>query len=432
MLLIPKYMILDLIEERNSYNKHVIREQTKTWGGEQILSGPILKIPYYIQEVEKIKVGKEEEEKVKEVKKYLYVTPELIEYKGNVKMDSKYRSIYKTEVYKTKLKVKGRFELKTTKFNIDNLVRIDYKNTLLIYGISDLKGMMISPNITFNGVKKKFKPGTNNFQFLFNNSVSNSNNQIGKSGIYTFIDLDKEKKEYLFDIELNLRGSKNLSFTPIAKLTKVNLKSDFPHPSFQGTFSNISSVTPKGFNVEWKVSEFNRNLPSYWFNKNSLDIRGYRFGVDMVTPINNYLKSERATKYMFLVITLTFLVFFLTEIINQLKIHIFQYTLVGIALAVFFTLLLALSEYLGFDIAYFIASVSTIILIVLYSLSIFDSKNSSGILLTSLLIIFGFIYTIIQMEQYSLLTGAIGIFVVVGITMYTTRKIQWYEMPNEN
>ncbi len=333
-------------------------------------------------------------------------------------MDSRYRSLYKVDVYETKVKLKGQFEL-LDDYGIDNLISIDYGNAVLINGISDLKGMVDIPVMNFNGQKLEFKPGTDDFNFK-------RFDQLNKSGLSTSVKLNKDIFNYEFYMTLNLRGSKSLSFVPLARQTNVSLKSSFPHPSFQGDFSNKSKINDSGFSVNWKISEFNRNLPFFWLD-DKLDITNHTFGVNLKEPVNNYSKSERATKYMILVIVLIFLVFFITEIVNKLNIHIFQYTLIGVSLAVFFTLLLAISEYEGFDIAYLIASLSTIILIVLYSLSVFKNRNSTIILINALIGVFGFIYSIIQMEQYSLLSGAIGMFIVVGITMYTTRKVNWYE-----
>ncbi len=421
LLLIPKFMILELISERKYYNESVIEEQTKTWGGKQILTGPILKIPYLTQEIETEIVKGKERKKKTEVKKFLCVNPKELNYEGEVIMDSKNRNLYKAEVYQADLAIQGHFELPEKEaLKIDDLIKIDYENAFLVYGIADLKGMTIAPHMIFDGEKKEFEPGTQDIRFNLDYTKMNS-------GIHTDVHLEDQKTTYPFKMNLNLKGSQSLSFLPIAKQTHVNLKSDFPHPSFQGAFSNTNSVSPNGFNVDWNVSEFNRSLPNYWVDNSEIDLGNNEFGVKLITLVNHYTKSERTTKYMFLVIVLTFLAFFIIEIVNQLRIHVFQYTLVGIALAVFFTLLLAFSEYIGYDYSYLISAVATIILIVLYSLSIFNNKKSSMILLGSLLMIFSFIYTIIQMEQFSLLAGAIGVFITVAITMYTTRKIKWYE-----
>lgn len=431
LLLIPKAMISDLVRERKNYSESVVDEQTRTWGGEQIVSGPVLKIPYYTELIEKVVVKEKVEEKKTEVKNFLYLFPKDLEYTGEVKKDSKNRSLYKVEVYEADLNVKGSFELPVEAFaKMDNLIKIDYENTVLIYGIADLKGMAAIPSMVFDGEKIDFKPGTQDLSFNFNSLNTHRYVDMSfkrKNGVSTAVTLDKAKKTYPFNAHFTLRGSMGLGFIPVAKQTHVSLKSNFPHPSFQGAFSNTNAISPNGFNADWTISEFNRSLPNYWSNNAEIDLKGNEFGVNLINPVNHYTKSERTTKYMFLVIALTFLVFFITEIVNQLKIHVFQYTLVGIALAVFFTLLLALSEYIGYDYSYLISAVATIILIVLYSLSIFHNKKSTMLLLGLLVVIFSFIYTIIQMEEYSLLVGTIGLFVAVAVTMYATRKIKWYE-----
>lgn len=431
ILLIPKVMILDLVRERKDYSESVIDEQTRTWGGEQILSGPLLKIPYYTKFIEKVVVKEKLEEKTTEIKNFLYLFPKDLNYIGEIKKDSKNRSLYTVEVYEADLNMKGHFELPTEVFStIDNLIRIDYENVVLIYGIADLKGMVAIPNVIFDEKEVIFEPETKDFSFYFNSLSTGRYVDLSskeKSGVSALLSLDSSKKVFPFDAHFTLRGSIGLGFVPVAKQTYVNLKSNFLHPSFQGAFSNINTVSSDGFNAEWTISEFNRSLPNYWLNHSEIDLKGNEFGVNLISPVNHYTKSERTTKYMFLVIVLTFLAFFIIEIVNQLRIHVFQYALVGIALAVFFTLLLALSEYIGYDYSYLISALATVVLIILYSFSIFHNRKSSILLLGLLLIIFGFIYTIIQMEEYSLLVGTIGLFITVAMTMYTTRKIKWYE-----
>ncbi|MBK9568296.1 MAG: inner membrane CreD family protein [Saprospiraceae bacterium] len=162
-----------------------------------------------------------------------------------------------------------------------------------------------------------------------------------------------------------------------------------------------------------------------------IDIGTNVFGVKIVDAVDNYSKSYRAGKYMILFVILTFLVVFLTEIVERIHIHIFQYTLIGLALAIFFTLLLSISEFWGFDLAYSGAAVATIGLIFLYSLGMFKNKRSSALLLGLMVALFAYIYIIIQLEKTALLAGSIGLFVIIALTMYVTRKIKWFEENND-
>lgn len=235
------------------------------------------------------------------------------------------------------------------------------------------------------------------------------------------------KKEVLnFQIEMSLKGSEGLYFIPVGKETFVNLTSYWPDPSFSGAFiPKNRSITPAGFNANWKVLHFNRNYPQQWTDQ-SYDMAKSRFGVDLFVAADHYQKSMRSSKYAILVITLTFLVFFLIEVINKIRIHPFQYILIGLALCVFYTLLLSIAEQLGFNTAYGIAAASVIILIALYVKAIISNKRIAMALAALLGVLYGFIFVIIQMESYSLLVGSIGLFLIIGLTMYFTRKINWY------
>jgi inner membrane protein len=147
-----------------------------------------------------------------------------------------------------------------------------------------------------------------------------------------------------------------------------------------------------------------------------------------IQPIQDqYTTINRTAKYMMLIIMLTFLVVFLTEVIQKIKVHVFQYALIGLALVIFFSLLLSFSEVIGYKLAYMVAVTATIGLIFLYSLTIYQDSKSARVLLILLCLIFSFVYTIIQMEESSLLVGSLGLFVILAATMYATRRINWYE-----
>jgi len=225
---------------------------------------------------------------------------------------------------------------------------------------------------------------------------------------------------------LDLNGSSSLYFIPIGKETNVSLTSAYKTPSFDGAFITDSNIVDnKGFKANWKVLNLNRNFPQEWTNS-AYNISEAAFGVNLLIPVDHYQKSMRSAKYAIMFILLTFLVFLFTEILNGFKIHPVQYLLVGLALIIFYTLLLSISEHVGFTWAYLISSGAIILLISLYSKTIFKENRLMALLAGILIILYGFLFVILRSEDYALLIGSIGLFIVLCVIMYLSRKIKWY------
>jgi inner membrane protein len=226
------------------------------------------------------------------------------------------------------------------------------------------------------------------------------------------------------DIALNIKGSQSLYFLPSGKTTSVNLSGPWSSPSFDGEFlPDPREVTDEGFKATWKVLHFNRPFSQQWIENNQ-QLSG-NFGLHLVVPVDQYQKTIRTAKYGVLVILLTFVALFLVEMTQKIRIHPFQYILIGAALIIYYCLLLSFSEQFGYNVAYVIASIATITLISLYSRSFL--KKRLNLLFTFLLVIFyTFIFVIILQQDYSLLLGSIGLFIIVGFLMYFSRKVDWY------
>ena len=435
-LLIPKFMILDLIQERQRLSESVTNEVAKGWGNKQIHTGPALVIPYYhyVQ-------GEDKTKPPVKSKTQLIVFPETLSVDGKIETESKYRSLYKVLLYKSGLSIKGNFKLPN-----EALTNIKSEDLLLgeaslIMGVSDPKGINDKIALTWNGKPADLNPGIRDINFLIDQNIENSKGEFIanydhhspniNTGLQAKIILDLPTQSYDFTYNLDLRGSKALLFAPLAKSTTVHLKSKFPDPVFYGGFLPDHTTDGNGFDAKWNVLEYNKSIPAFFKDNTSITLGDNLFGVEIRVLIDNYAKTYRAGKYMILFVILTFLVVFLTEIVERIHIHIFQYTLIGLALAIFFTLLLSISEFWGFDLAYSGAAVATIGLIFLYSLGMFRNKRSSALLLGLMVALFAYIYIIIQLEKTALLAGSIGLFVIIALTMYVTRKIKWFEENND-
>ncbi|MEZ4906169.1 MAG: cell envelope integrity protein CreD [Saprospiraceae bacterium] len=433
ILLIPRFMILDLIKERQHLSENVKYEVTTVGVQIRHLQEPLLIIPY------DYKTNSNEDKEITQ-KKNLVVFPDSMNINGNITTESKHRSIYPVLLYRFNSTINGKFKLPDyEKTNISpDALRLN--EAYIATGISDIKGISDKITINWNNNAIGFSPGLNNmkisyqipqqnYDMSYNAPVQPTDFNQSKpiEGIHSKINLDKSISEYDFSFNFNIKGYQKLYFCPVAKTTDVHIASTFSDPSFIGNYLPDNKVDNSGFEANWKILEYNKSLPEFIKTDDMVDLGDNLFGLTIDYPIDNYSKSYRTGRYMILIITLTFLIVFLTEIVQKIKIHIFQYLLIGLALAIFFTLQLSISEFLGFDISYLIAASATIILLFLYSLQIFDSKKSSLILLALLTSLFIYIYIIIQMEKTALLAGSIGLFGVIAATMYVTRKIKWTE-----
>ena len=253
-----------------------------------------------------------------------------------------------------------------------------------------------------------------------------------QSGVKIPIVINTDQEELRFNFELNLNGSKTLTFGPIGKETIVNLKSKWNSPSFMGSFlPDEHSISDEGFEASWKIFDLNRNYPQSWIGENH-NILQSSFGLELLQPVDEYSKNFRSTKYALLVILLTFLLFFFFEVMNKQKVHPMHYIFVGLTISIFYILLLSLSEHIGFDRAYLFSAQAIIGLISTYSISILDTKQLAVVLSVILSAIFGFIFIILQLEDFALLAGSIGLLLVLGSVMYYSRNIDWNNIGRVN
>ncbi len=408
MLLIPKFMIIGLISERQQTAEISTREVMQLWSNAQTVRGPVLSIPY----IERIfdSTGNE----VKEEERECYLLPKSLAVSGEISPEKRKRSIYETVVYESKLKFSGNFDI--TDFNLLKIAPNDvlWEKAKILVSISDLRGINDKINLAWNDSSFAFTPGMEN-KLIGNNGIS-----------LQLTDLSPKDFPGNFQFALNLKGSESLNFAPLGETTEVTLKSPWNDPGFAGNFLPAEhNITNDGFTANWKVLNFNRNFPQQWKN-DEYRVTDADFGVNLVTVADHYQKSSRSAKYAILVILFTFLSFFLNEVITKQKVHPFQYILVGFAVLVFYLLLLSISEQLGFNFAYLISAISVILMVMLYTRTFLKTWTHTLIQTMILTFSFGFIFVLMQLETLALLVGSIGLFVVLALTMYFTRKINWY------
>ena len=415
LLLIPVSMVESLIREREARQADAIAEVSSKWGEQQTITGLVLTVPY--KTYSKVFEGdKTDKYKLVESKEYAHFLPEELKIDGDISPEVRYRGIYEVIVYNSIVKLSGNF---TTphfeEWKIDN-ANVLWEDAFISLGLSDLRSIQENISLTWN-----------NKNYFFNPGVESSD--VIQNGISTRLPInhsDSLKTKTEFSLNLNFNGSSSLNFIPFGKLTKVNIKSRWKNPSFIGAFlPDKREINPDGFTANWEVLHLNRPFPQS-FRGTVQGIQESSFGVNLIVPVDEYQKSMRSAKYAVIFITLTFLLFFFVQILNGVRIHPVQYIIVGLALCVFYTLLIALSEHIAFKFSYLISSVSIISLITLYAKSIFNNKKLTTLICLILSTLYLFIYSIIQMEDYALLMGSIGLFFVLAVIMYLSRKIDWY------
>lgn len=414
LLLIPASMIKKLINEREYTQKQAIREVSSKWGEKQTITGPFISIPYtrYVKEVSQ----KDLSEKLVQIKDYIHILPHHLEITGQINPEKRQRGIYEIVVYNSKLNISGTFNTIDLKaFEIPHK-NIQFDKAEFVVGIDDLRGLEEQVALNWNEQEIFFNPGI-------------ASNDITGSGINASIHFNPDDTiTYNFNLNLELKGSQLLYFTPVGKVTDVNIVSEWANPSFNGAFlPDQREVNSNGFSARWNILHLNRNFPQIWTGtKHSL--QNSSFGIDLLLPVDNYQKSYRSIQYAILFIGFTFLAFFFIEVLNKVSIHPIQYILVGFALIVFYTLLLSISEHLKYNLAFIISAVSTIALIAGYVKAILKINKLTFLISGILFMLYSFIFVIIQLQDYALLIGSIGVFAILGFAMYFSRKIDWYDL----
>jgi len=435
IMLVPQSWIRSLILEREARAEAVVIEIASKWSGEQTLTGPVLVIPFFKHEkVDKGKDGVEIRTSIDQA----FFLPEHLKITGKVDPQILYRGIFEAAVYESSLTMSADFL--APDFQTLGVVPedIDWKDAHLILGIRDLRGISENPKLNMGDQRLSGEPSssigltseapyTSTPESEYPDRARDPAGKSNENGIVARL-LWRTAGDFRrsVTINLNLKGSTLLYFTPVGKITEVTLAGSWANPSFDGEFLPVSrSVTKAGFNAGWKVLHFNRPFSQQWTGTNQ-KISGSEFGVKLVIPVDQYQKSTRTAKYGVLVILLTFLSLFMVEIMKKVRIHPFQYILIGAALIIYYSLLLSFSEQLGYNLAYLVATTATVTMITLYSVTFLGDRKAI-ILFGSLLISFyGFIFIIIQQQDYSLLLGSLGLFLILGLIMYLSRNIKWY------
>ncbi|WP_430814593.1 cell envelope integrity protein CreD [Carboxylicivirga sp. RSCT41] len=403
LLLIPLGMVKSVIRERQATEAEVERELFEKWGGEQVVTGPVLHVPTYYY----VKEGKE----LKKHKRWLHIMPEDLMIKGAVEPEIRYRGIYKKVLYNSDFIITGKFnDLSKVDVVADE---IEWGNAYVTLGISDNRGIKGELLFDWNGSAAEPEAGL----------IIQDLNTSGVSMKAPVLE-DQLNQKLPFEAKFRLSGAKGLWFNPVGKKTSVQINSSWNNPSFVGDFSPIDPIVrEEGFEAKWTVTHLNRNFPQYWLGR-SYQIDTHQLGVNLYDPVNHYQKSLRSAKYGILIISLTLLVFLFIELVKKKEVQIIQYLLVGLALVLFFSILTALSEHIGFAWAYLVASLAIISMVTSYSYGMIKDKQQAFWIFIMLGILYAFLYILLQLNDFAFLAGNIGLLLALGAIMKASLKIK--------
>ncbi len=427
LLMIPIGSIDDTIRDRSYFRDQVIDDIAKNSTGAQTLIGPILAVPYEVTHSRNItnSVTKIETVEYYTTSETAYFLPEELKFNGDITMEERYRGIYLAHIYQWKGNINGVYQIPAD-FGVTTIDKpITWGTPYLSLGITDTRGIINKPALTFAEQEIAFEPGPK-YDGL-------------KSGLHAELTNFKHAtndRSINFSIDVNIQGLQDLKFIPLGKTTSINMQSDWPHPSFNGNQLPLNrKITAEGFTAFWETTWFANNLGAEFNNIGYSDHLEKAFynkaiGVKFIQGVDIYQKSERSAKYGFLFIGLTFAAFFLFEILKQLKIHPIQYGFVGLSLAMFFLLEFSLSEHIPFVFAYLIASISSISIIGYY-ISHALKKISWGIGFAALLgLLYAILYGLLISEDLALMLGSITLFVLLSLIMLLTKNVDWYQITN--
>jgi inner membrane protein len=402
-LLIPNAMIQNLIQERQYRSRETIEKINDKWSRSQTLCAPLLIIPYTTTKLDK-------ENKLQSQEHTLYVTPKDLNINVSLTPEERYFGIYKAILYKSDIHFEGKFS-ELANLKIDNSA-LHFDRAQIAIGVTDLRGVAQNPN---------FKIGNKTFETTV--GAVNLLDASGKTLVVNLKDVSLTESLH-FDCTMKLNGSGSISFVPIGQSTTVTIDGQWQSPSFIGNFSPQSTVDSRQFNATWNILSFNREIPETWSNNSISNLGSSSFGVNLIETVDHYQQNMRSAKYALMFISLTFVVFFFVEIFTKKSIQFFQYLLVGIALILFYSLLLSFSEQIGFSLAYLIASIATISMISVYFHSLIKQKFATFILAGITVILYAFLYIILQIQDFALLFGSVFLFAILGVIMFVSNKIK--------
>ena len=414
VLLVPLFMIQALVGERQARRNEAEAEMFGSWGGEQTIGGPILTVPFIERIVDAS--GKKSESTA-----WAHFLPTELSIRGTVAPETRRRGMYEATLYTSRLALKGSFAAPDfSGWRVDP-ADILWGDAFLSVELPDMRALQDRVSLSWGSWTGEFRPGRG-AAGLFSGEIRAAVRGLSAA---------RPGAVLPFSFDLGLRGGGSLSFLPLGDETTVRILSPWKSPTFQGSFLPAErTLSEQGFDAAWKVISLARPFPQRWRGGEIEPgvILSSGFGVSLMTPVDSYLKVSRALKYAILFLFLPFLTLFLFEVFSGRRIHPLQYLFVGMADCVFYLLLLSLSEHAGFDLAYWLAAAASTVLITAYTCAVVRSLRRGLLILPVLAAADAFLFVVLRSEDYALLIGALGLFLILGGVMALTRKVDWYRV----
>ncbi|MDR2261771.1 MAG: cell envelope integrity protein CreD [Azoarcus sp.] len=422
LLLAPLAMIQKQIAQRATYQAQAEAEIARTAAGPQTLLGPVLAIRYRMktpgERYRNMNTGEVltrpaplTEERI------AFVPARTLAIRGRADVEQRYRGIYPARLFHLDLNIEGSFSLPAELLPaaVDK-GEIAEARAVMLFGLSSPRGMNAAPEVLVDQHPLRFAVSRDK---RFDAILPGARLEVDIGEL-----LPGKARGIDFAFPLKLTGATAFSIAPTAENNVVHLQSNWAHPSFQGRFlPHTRHIERSGFDAQWEISYLARDI-----ERALQPDSGEVLGVEFMQPVDVYRQSERAAKYGSLFIVLTFAAFFLGEVLSRRPMHLMQYLLVGLALTIFFLLLVALSEQLPFLQAYIAAATACVGLIVFYLAGVFASWRLASAFGCGLAGLYAMLYVILQLEEKSLLMGSLLLFAVLAAIMTSTRRIDWYEL----
>jgi len=421
LLIIALSSIRRLVAERQARRDAVIHDIAQSSSGEQQLTGPILIVPYEktVREWRENDRGDRHLEERRLTGQLLFL-PDAFQIEGDIRTERRARGIYEARLYHANLRIKAAFSVPTHYGVESDFAAYRFGTAFVAVGVTDIRGIESPLRATLDDVPVPLLPGTGTARL--------------PGGLHADLSsIGPENAAHLqLTLQLPLLGTSEFNIIPIGRESQVNLTSNWPHPSFTGDFLPMErKIDPNGFKAHWATSFFSTNLEEVLHRCDANDhaecaeFSAHRLGVSFIDPLDQYLKTDRAIKYALLFITLTFAGFFLFDVLKKLPVHPIQYALVAAALALFYLLLLSLSEHVGFGMAYLLSSAGCVGLISFYVSYVLKSFARGLAFGGGLAVLYGCLFGLLTADDYALLMGSSLLFALLAAVMFLTRNVNW-------
>lgn len=426
-LCVPLFMVWGLVKEREANYRKTTAEIGRQWGADQTISGPFLSVPVTQQWIEE----KDGKNTVRRQTRDVLIAPDHLELAVDAETMKRSRGIHEAIVYQSQMDIRAEFSRPDLGGLSNQIVKTDWARAKLVLSMTDMKGIVDISVMRNDKEIAEVEPGLGlNTQIL---------DQYAQSGLHIPLDLNADTNsgispvwgsdnKTVFDLAMVFKGSQTLSFVPVGESTKVSLISTWPHPSFSGSFLPTSrEISEAGFKAEWMVSKLARSISQLSFvnNQSFGHYSASGFGVRFYQPVDFYRLVDRAVKYGVLFIGMAFLIIFAVEILSKGRMHAVHYTMSGMMVVMFYVLLLALAEIIGFSLAYGVAAGATGAVLAGFVATFFRGRQASIGAIAGFSVLYGLLYMVLRLEDAALLAGAVTGFVILAAMMFATRKVDW-------